>query len=266
MDSAKNITSLVRWIKQKISASHTRGCVLGLSGGIDSAVVAALVKKAVGKNHLALIMPCGTGNVRDMEDALSLVKKFHLNYAVVDIKPVYDSFLGVLSRVSLSKSLNRTNECRLAAANIKPRLRMATLYYFANVLKYLVVGTGNKSEISVGYFTKYGDGGVDILPLAGFYKSEVVSLAKALNIPSAIIKKPPSAGLWEGQTDEGEMGVRYDDIEKILRAFLRQDDRVTIPRSGFPSGINKSLVKKVIGMYNNSWHKRKMPEIFIPVG
>jgi NAD+ synthase len=136
----------------------------------------------------------------------------------------------------------------LAIANLKPRLRMLTLYYFANKLNYLVVGTGNKSELTMGYFTKYGDGGVDILPLGDLLKSEVKQLAVELNVPHEIINKAPSAGLWAGQTDEGEMGITYAELDKIL--------------SGDLAGIGKNKIELVNKRKTQSHHKRNLPEIF----
>ena len=129
---------------------------------------------------------------------------------------------------------------------------MSVLYYFANSLNYLVVGTGNRSEFQIGYFTKYGDGGCDILPLAGLLKREVRKLAKDLGIPNEIIVRPPSAGLWKGQTDEGEIGLEYDDLDRCLVAI----------KNGKTKGIEKKSLAKVKSMVRASDHKRKMPPIF----
>ncbi len=261
---------LTKWLKQKLTLTHARGFVVGLSGGIDSAVVSALIKKAAPRNHLCVIMPCGKINQTDLKDAFSVVEKFRLNSLLVDLTPVYDVLVKTFTTVSLPSTIKGlTSSSRLSLANLKPRLRMITLYYFANRLNYLVVGTGNKSELSVGYFTKYGDGGVDILPLGGFYKSEVVALARELKIPPRVISKPPSAGLWDGQTDEGEMGVTYDAIEKILRLYFSKKVTSTKSKSVIRElantlGIENHLVQKVLTMYNNSKHKRTMPDIFNP--
>lgn len=228
--------AISRWIKQKVRSARARGCVVGLSGGVDSAVVAALCKKAVGSRLLCLIMPCDS-SAGDMRDALAITKKFRLKSRIIDIKPAYRAFL---------KTVPRGN--RAAVANLKPRLRMTTLYYFANLMNLLVVGTGNKSEISVGYFTKFGDGGADILPLGSLYKSEVYALARALGVPQSVLKKPPSAGLWTGQTDEGQMGVTYDEIEKTLRRCQQRTGKIANP--------------KVSAMFRRSVHKRHPPEVY----
>jgi NAD+ synthase len=231
---------VILWIKQKVKDSGAKGIVLGLSGGIDSAVVAALAKKAVGVNNLlVLFMPCNS-NPQDLKDAKLVAHKLGLKSKLVELSAVYNNFMKVLP-----------GAVSLAQGNLKPRLRMSTLYYFANKLNYLVCGTGNKSELLVGYFTKYGDGGVDILPIADLFKRQVRQLAKELKIPQAIITKPPTAGLWHGQTDEGEMGITYNELDDILDRFCNHKKQI--------SGSKKA--DKVIRMYKNSEHKRKGAEI-----
>jgi len=136
---------------------------------------------------------------------------------------------------------------QLPEANIKPRLRMTTLYFMANSLNYMVVGTGNRSEITLGYYTKYGDGGVDLLPIGGLLKSEVRALARELDVPAAIIDKPPSAGLWIGQTDEAEMGFTYDALEQYL--------------SGGRSAVTPAIADRIEQLRRASEHKRAMPPI-----
>lgn len=230
---------LSNWIENKVTEAKAKGVVLGLSGGIDSAVVAILCKKVFFKNTLALVMPCHNIN-KDIEDALGLVKKFNISYKIIDLSEIYDSF------ISLLEIKEKKANFKLAKANIKPRLRMITLYYFANKLNYLVIGTGNKSELMVGYFTKYGDGGVDILPLGNLLKSQIIELAEYLEIPQKIIQKPPSAGLWEGQTDEGEMGISYDQLDKYIKTGQLDNQ-----------GVEEKIQKKII----LSKHKRNTPAI-----
>ena len=231
---------IVSWIKQKVKDSGARGIVLGLSGGIDSAVVAALCKEAVGKNNLfVLFMPCNS-HMQDLKDARLVARKLNLKSKLVDLSGVYNGFLKVLPQAGA-----------LARGNLKPRLRMSTLYYFANKLNYLVCGTGNKSELLVGYFTKYGDGGVDILPIADLFKRQVRSLAQELRIPEGIITKPPTAGLWQGQTDEGEMGITYNELDDILDRLSNNKKQVAA----------SDKVNKVKRMSKNSEHKRKGAEI-----
>ena len=231
------IQKLCNWMEDKIIKAKAEGVLFGLSGGLDSAVVAALSKRIFPQNSLAIIIPCHSLEA-DINDALDFVNKFNIPYKIVDVSKVYDSFIHLLNDKENEGSI------KLAEANIKPRLRMTTLYYFANKLNYLVVGTGNKNEIIIGYFTKYGDGGADILPLGNLLKSQVRELAKYLDIPKKIINKPPSAGLWEGQTDEKEIGISYNQLDKYLRTGKLN---------------NKIIEKKIQDKINNSAHKRTTP-------
>jgi NAD+ synthase len=231
---------IVSWIRKQAKAANAKGIVLGLSGGIDSAVVAALSCEAVGrKNVLALFLPCNS-MPQDLKDAKLAAKALKLKTRLVDLSKIYNNFLKVLPGASC-----------LAKGNLKPRLRMAALYYFANKLNYLVCGTGNKSEISVGYFTKHGDAGADILPIADLLKEQVRALAKKLKIPEPIINKAPTAGLWHGQTDEGEMGITYNELDDILK---RMEDNARQVAS-----FNK--VNKVKRMIAKSAHKRSSAAI-----
>jgi len=243
---------LVEWIRNKVEEAGTKGCVLGISGGVDSAVVAALCSKAVPGKVLGLHMPCYS-LPQDTADARLIAETFEIMYAEVNLEKAYDSMLKTLTELRATqgmqefetKHLIAQESEKLAASNVKPRLRMITLYYFAKLYNFLVVGTGNKSELEVGYFTKYGDGGVDILPLGGLVKSQVWELAKHLGVPDTIIRKPPTAGLWTGQTDEGELGFTY-----------RQLDQVLLTGSGDPG-----VVKEVNRLRAINEHKLKMPAI-----
>lgn len=201
---------LVAWIGAKVEEAHARGAVLGLSGGIDSAVAAALCREALGDNALALILPINS-LPQDLEDARLVAEHFGIRAQVVPLEAAYGALVA-----ALPNDLGSERTRPLALANLKPRLRMLTLYYYANALNYLVVGTSNRSELAVGYFTKYGDGASDILPLGGLVKRHVRQLAKHIGVPQPIIEKAPSAGLWPGQTDEGEMGVTYEQIDRYL--------------------------------------------------
>ncbi len=231
---AEHLTS---WIHREVCLSGGMGAALGLSGGIDSAVVAALAKRAFPHHALGVLMPCHS-DPQDTEDALLVAHHFGVATATVDLSAVFDLLLEQLGTCSADLP-----DDRLAVANIKPRLRMTTLYAFANHLGYRVLGTGNRSELEVGYFTKYGDGGVDLLPLGSLTKSQVRALAEYLEVPRRIIDKPPSAGLWSGQTDEGEMGVTYEELDAYLMGA---------------AGDSHPIIDT---MHQASQHKRELPKV-----
>ena len=237
MDELAN--KLIAWIREQVALAKRSGVVFGLSGGLDSAVVAVLCKRAFPDNALALIMPCYSGET-DIKHAEAVAEKFHIPISTIALEGVFDTLLMVLSVGDYEPATQK-----MAEANLKPRLRMLTLYHSANRLGYLVVGTGNRSEISIGYFTKYGDGAVDIVPLANLVKSQVRELAIHLGIPKEIIQKPPSAGLWEGQTDEGEMGITYEELDRYLITGVAVEE----------------VKKKVDAMIARSAHKKAMPAI-----
>ncbi|MGE5379568.1 MAG: NAD(+) synthase [Methylocystaceae bacterium] len=210
MNSAALAEQMIKWMQERIQAAGAKGLVVGLSGGIDSAVVAALAQRAVGSAVAGIMMPCHSIR-EDLEHAYLLARHLNMEHHEVDLTPAYDSLIAQMTGLQLTGEREQ-----LARANIKPRLRMTTLYYFAQSRGYLVAGTGNKSELTVGYFTKYGDAGVDILPLADLVKTEVRELAAYLQIPPVIIEKHPSAGLWQGQTDEKEMGFTYEQLDNYI--------------------------------------------------
>lgn len=202
------LSAIETWLQDKLRSAGGKGGIVGLSGGIDSAVVAAILKRTCGDRMLAVIMPCHS-QPEDRLHAELLAGHYGLPLEVVDLTSTYDSLVAALP----SKGSSSTG---IARANIKPRLRMTTLYFLAQERNMLVCGTGNRVELTVGYFTKHGDSGVDLLPLGDLLKGEVRELARLLGVPPAIIEKPPSAGLWEGQTDEGEMGFSYDELDRYL--------------------------------------------------
>lgn len=228
------------WIKEKVREAKAEGVVIGLSGGIDSSVVAYLAKRAMGEKVLGLIMPCYS-TVLDEDYAWLIAKRLNIKTERISLDSIYNDLLGILP-----------SHKKIALANLKPRLRMLTLYYFANNLNYLVAGTGNKSEILIGYFTKYGDGGCDILPLGDLLKTQVRKLAKELEIPHEIIKRRSSAGLWEKQTDEEELGIRYEDLDRTILAIER----------GKTESIPPQMLIKVEELIKKSTHKRSLAPVF----
>ena len=227
---------ITAWIGEKVAEAKCKGVVFGLSGGLDSSVVGVLCKRAFPDNTLAVIMPCYSDET-GIAHAQAVVQKFQIPMTTIALEGVFDSLLKVLP-----DEYDPATK-KLAEANVKVRLRMVTLYYLANRLCYLVVGTSNRSELSVGYFTKYGDGGVDIMPLGNLVKSQVRQLAIHLGIPEEIIAKPPSAGLWAGQTDEREMGITYQELDRYLASGEAEAE----------------MKRRVDAMVQGSAHKRSTP-------
>ncbi len=237
MTTEKLARQITDWMKSCVNDAGAKGIAVGLSGGIDSSVVAALAELTFPGDSLGVIMPCHSDPV-DEEHAVMLADAIGIETKKAVLDPAYDDLLKVYGADAAAP--------RMALANVKPRLRMTTLYFFANSRNYLVAGTGNKSELTVGYFTKYGDGGADILPLGGLVKTQVRELARYLGVPDIIIDKPPTAGLWENQTDEREMGLTYEELDEyILTGRARPEVAV-----------------KIDAMNKRSRHKRKMPVIF----
>lgn len=243
------VERITDFIRKVVENANAEGVVVGLSGGVDSTTTAFLCVKALGKDRvLGIIMPeRGVTREEDIEDALMVCEILDIDYKFVEIHPMVEVFLNELGEGS-----------RIAVANLKPRIRMIVNYYFANNLRRLVAGTGNKTELLTGYFTKYGDGGVDFLPIGDLYKTEVFELAKFLGVPERIIKKVPSAGLWIGQTDEGELGITYERLDTILKALEKGIKPDEIPKR---FDVSEDEVKKVIEMVEKSRHKREPPPI-----
>jgi NAD+ synthase len=231
-----SIQHIVDWLKDQLEESGTNGFVLGLSGGLDSAVCAALIRKAT-DNCLGLILPIES-DVKDLDDAANIANILNVKTQYVDLTTVYNNLMKMLPGGD-----------RLALGNLKARLRMVVLYYHANLHNYLVCGTGNKTEISLGYFTKHGDGACDILPIGDLYKGEVRELARELNIPQSIIQKVPSAGLWSGQTDEGEIGCTYEEMDDALQKIQRGE-------------IADDTSRRLHDIVQKTIHKREKPKIF----
>ena len=235
MNAEQLVEKLVSWIKDEVTAAGCNGVVIGMSGGLDSSVAAVLSKRAFPERMRGVIMPCYSIQ-EDKEHALAVASKFSIPTKIVVLDSVLDTLLKVLP-----DDKAETDVSRLAKANLKVRLRMLTLYYFTNQLKYMVVGSGNKSELATGYFTKYGDGGVDLLPLGNLVKRQVRELASYLGIPQEIINKPPSAGLWPGQTDEDELGFTYEEIDRYLLTGKASDELRGRIESMIAAGEHKRL-------------------------
>ncbi|MEI4829435.1 NAD(+) synthase [Bacillus sp. FJAT-53711] len=226
----QKIEKLVEWLQTKVKEANVKGLIVGISGGIDSAVVTHLIKRACPNDSLGVIMPCKS-NPKDQEDALKVVESSGIDHYIVDLTETHKTLFGAVEEQLKSNGKWDEERATLGDANTRARLRMTTLYAVANNFGYLVVGTDNAAEWHTGYFTKYGDGGVDLVPLVHFTKGEVREMAKALGVPDEVIHKAPSAGLWEGQTDENEMGTTYNTIDKYLKGEeVPEKDRLIIER------------------------------------
>lgn len=212
------------WIKNEVEKAKVNGVVLGMSSGVDCSTVARLCQNAGIDTHL-ILMPYGNDMTKSQNysDAMELINKFDFDYHIFDIKPAVDS-IQISSGSDFLKNAKPIN-IELSKANIRPRVRMTYLYQYAQINKLLVIGTGNLSECTVGYFTKWGDGACDINPMRFITKREVYILANYLQVPECIINKKPSAGLWEGQTDEEELGIKYEQIDEFILTGTSGDEK-----------------------------------------
>ncbi|HUT27604.1 MAG TPA: NAD+ synthase [Methanomassiliicoccales archaeon] len=243
------VEAIGEFIRAHMSDSKATGVVVGLSGGIDSAVVTKLCVDVLGPEKvLNVFLPSPTTPEQDLEDVRRMSKDWGTTLLVYDIGPLLKSYNLIMPG----------SECKEVAGNLMARIRMAILYAHANLDSRLVIGTGNKSELLMGYFTKWGDGGADLLPIGDLYKTEVRELARSIGVPESVIEKEPSAGLWEGQTDESEMGISYDDLDLVLSGLEEQTSLGVISKR---TGVPMALVEMVFEKNASSRHKRRMPLI-----
>lgn len=249
IDHSRAINRISRFIEQKVETAGAEGVVLGLSGGLDSATTAFLSERALGKDSvLAVFMPEeGVTSPREIEDAEEVAETLDLDFRTIEISSIFEE---------IKKNVDIEHSPRMANANLKVRVRMLLLYYYANSLDYLVIGTSNESELRAGYFTKYGDGAVDFFPLGTVYKLQTKEIARELGVPKRIIEKPPSAGLWEGQEDEDELGLPY---EKIDRIWAGLDLDFSAGEIAECLDIDESQVEGLMERENRTEHKRRMP-------
>ena len=252
LDIVKVSREISSFIENSLIESNAQGLVVGLSGGLDSSVTAKLCTEVVNTHKiLGLIMPGQSTNKEDINDAVSLADSLGIKYKTIYIDPLIQLVLGVCT------SFPDDEKYQMASANLEARMRMLILYFHANAMNRLVVGTDNRSELLVGYFTKYGDGGVDILPIGALYKTDVRMLAKHIKIPEKIINKDPTAGLWPGQTDEDEIGIKYSLLDEIL--YLITEKGMKKEEIIKKLQINLDEVVKVKLMMMSAEHKLKVP-------
>ena len=241
-------SGMAEWLRARVHEAGARGIVLGLSGGVDSAVVARVAQMACPDGVMTVIMPANS-DPQDAADATLVAETFELPVMTIALERPFEALLiqtqQALGTWPPGSAPDDEKLAKMAQANLKPRLRMTTLYYVANRLNYIVAGTGNRTEIAIGYYTKYGDGGVDVLPLGALVKSQVRALGRELGVPARVIEKPPSAGLWAGQTDEGEMGLTYEELDAYL----------------LTGAASPAVKARVDAMNAASEHKRTLPRI-----
>ena len=236
------------FLVEEVSHRQAFGVVFGLSGGIDSAVIAVLCSKFLKNKSLALIMPDSKATPKiDTEDAIKLVDKFGIEYKLIDV--------GFINK-EYSKYLEPNP---FAFGNLSARIRANILYYYANAKKYLVLGSSDKSEFLIGYFTKFGDGAADLLPIASLYKTQIRQFAKFLGVPDSILSKKSSPGLWEGHIAEAEIGLDYEEIDAILHCIF--DKKFSVQETVNFTGIDNSAIDKIYKMHKNNEHKRITPKI-----
>jgi len=266
IDSKVVKKEIINFISEIINNSYSNGIVIGLSGGIDSTIVAFLSKEAIGKDKVYSYHLCSSTTPKEDTDHARLVSELlDISYKEIDIDNITNKFLDLANSSNLLGASDKTGDNKVsnslknkfAEGNLKARIRMTMLYYFANMKNCLVAGTGNKSELLIGYFTKYGDGACDFEPIGDIYKTQLRNLAKDWNIPDIIINKPPRAGLWQGQTDEGEIGLTYDVLDQLL--YLIVDKKLT--NEEILKEINSSdlEINKIRDRIFNNEHKLQFP-------
>jgi NAD+ synthase len=243
-DYTKIQNDIESFLRQHLEKSQ--GFVFGLSGGIDSAVIAQICAKSFKSKTLALIMPDSKVSPKEeTEDALHLVDSLGLDYKLIDISPIHSQFANVLEPEER------------ALGNLRARIRASILYYYANLKNYLVIGSSDRSEYLIGYFTKFGDGSADILPIIPLYKTQVKELAKALGVKESIIAKKSSPHLWKGHVAEDEIGASYDEIDSVLYCMI--DKKRSADETASSTGIGKDKIEKIHQLYKKSEHKRILP-------
>ncbi|MDL2246144.1 NAD+ synthase [Methanobrevibacter sp. OttesenSCG-928-K11] len=251
LDSKTSRKEIIDFIKAKVNDANGKGIVVGLSGGIDSSITAYLACEAVGKeNVLGILLPSSTTPKEDNSHGKLIAEKLGIDYFTIAIDSILEEYL--------KEMYVENDDSKIAIGNLKARIRMSILYFYANLKNYLVGGTSNKSEISIGYFTKHGDGACDIKPIGELYKTQIRELARQWEIPEEIISKPPRAGLWENQSDEDEIGMPYEILDRIL--YMLIDEKMDANSIADILEISIKDVERIEAKVQNNMHKNKIPD------
>ena len=246
-DCATIQQNIEKFLKNMVSQKKADGVVFGLSGGIDSVTVAYLAAKVFGKNALALVMPDSrVSPSSETGDALKVIGEIGLDYKLIDIDVIHKIYS------------NHLEPDERALGNLRARIRSNIIYYYANLKNYLVLGTSDKSEYLIGYFTKFGDGSADILPIVELYKTQVRKFAEFLGVPNNIVTKRSSPNLWKGHDAEEEIGISYEEIDSALYCLI--DKKLSVDETIQKTEISRKSVEKIYQMYQNTQHKRILPE------
>jgi NAD+ synthase len=253
IDPDKSVASIKRFLSTRLSQSGLAGFVIGLSGGIDSAVSAALAIEAVGRDKVfGVLMPYRTSSRSSIDDATLFARQLGIESQTIDISPMIDAYFGQID-----------DSMRVRAGNKMARERMSILFDIAHKLNRLVLGTSNRTEICLGYTTWFGDSACSVNPVGELYKTDVRKVARILRVPPAIIAKHPTADLWVGQTDEGEIGVTYERIDQLLALII--DRGVTSQSDLQTAGFKRTEIDRVVELVNRNAFKRRLPDI-APLG
>jgi len=241
-DYASVTETIEKFLSEQIEKHHTKGVILGLSGGIDSAVLAYICKRKLKEKTLAIIMPDTSITPTETEDALKMISLTGIEHKLIDIKPIVNEYSMYLEPNEKSRG------------NLRARVRTNILYYYANSKNYLVLGSSDKSEHLIGYFTKFGDGAADLTPIISLYKLQIREIAKYLGVPDNIISKKSSPHLWKDHEAEEELGVSYEEIDSILYCLVEK--KLSVDETVKITQIEKSTIEKIYELNRNSEHKR----------
>lgn len=241
-DYASITETIEKFLSEQIEKQHAKGVILGLSGGIDSAVLAYICKRKLKEKTLAIIMPDTSITPAETEDALKMISLTGIEHKLIDIKPIVNEYTMYLEPNKKSRG------------NLRARVRTNILYYYANSKNYLVLGSSDKSEHLIGYFTKFGDGAADLTPIISLYKLQIREIAKYLGVPDNIISKKSSPHLWGDHEAEEELGVSYEEIDSILYCLVEK--KLSVDETAKITQIDNSTIEKIYELNRNSEHKR----------